>query len=245
MALPILETATYELTLPSADIVVKYRPFLVKEEKVLLQALESGDDDEIKNAIKDIVSTCTFNQLDASLLPTFDLEYVFLQIRSKSVGEIANIRLKCPDDNETYVTKDIDLSKVEVQVDEKHTNNIVIDEVKKIGMIMKYPTIDTVDPKKNVKGMRTEQVFDMIAGCVHSIYEGDKNHSVSDYTKEDLHKFIENLDRKSFDKLNSFFDTMPQLQHEVEIENPETKVKSKIVLKGAQDFFVLPSLTTT
>ena len=245
MALPILETATYELTLPSADIVVKYRPFLVKEEKVLLQALESGDDDEIKNAIKDIVSTCTFNQLDASLLPTFDLEYVFLQIRSKSVGEIANIRLKCPDDNETYVTKDIDLSKVEVQVDEKHTNNIVIDEVKKIGMIMKYPTIDTVDPKKNVKGMRTEQVFDMIAGCVHSIYEGDKNHSVSDYTKEDLHKFIENLDRKSFDKLNSFFDTMPQLQHEVEIENPKTKVKSKIVLKGAQDFFVLPSLTTT
>ena len=245
MALPILETATYELTLPSADIVVKYRPFLVKEEKVLLQALESGDEDEIKNAIKDIVSTCTFNQLDASLLPTFDLEYVFLQIRSKSVGEIANIRLKCPDDNETYVTKDIDLSKVEVQVDEKHTNNIVIDEVKKIGMIMKYPTIDTVDPKKNVKGMRTEQVFDMIAGCVHSIYEGDKNHSVSDYTKEDLHKFIENLDRKSFDKLNSFFDTMPQLQHEVEIENPETKVKSKIVLKGAQDFFVLPSLTTT
>jgi hypothetical protein len=245
MALPILETATYELTLPSADIVVKYRPFLVKEEKVLLQALESGDDDEIKNAIKDIVSTCTFNQLDASLLPTFDLEYVFLQIRSKSVGEIANIRLKCPDDNETYVTKDIDLSKVEVQVDEKHTNNIVIDEVKKIGMIMKYPTIDTVDPKKNVKGMRTEQVFDMIAGCVHSIYEGDKNHSVSDYTKEDLHKFIESLDRKSFDKLNSFFDTMPQLQHEVEIENPETKVKSKIVLKGAQDFFVLPSLTTT
>ena len=245
MALPILETATYELTLPSADIVVKYRPFLVKEEKVLLQALESGEDDEIKNAIKDIVSTCTFNQLDAGLLPTFDLEYVFLQIRSKSVGEIANIRLKCPDDNVTYVTKDIDLSKVEVQVDEKHTNNIVIDETKKIGMIMKYPTIDTVDPKKNVKGMRTEQVFDMIAGCVHQIYEGEKNHSMSDYSREDLHKFIENLDRKSFDKLNSFFDTMPQLQHEVEVENPETKVKSKIVLKGAQDFFVLPSLTTT
>jgi len=245
MALPILETATYELTLPSADIVVKYRPFLVKEEKVLLQALESGEDDEIKNAIKDIVSTCTFNQLDASLLPTFDLEYVFLQIRSKSVGEIANIRLKCPDDNKTYVTKEIDLSKVEVQVDEKHTNNIVIDETKKIGMIMKYPTIDTVDPKKNVKGMRTEQVFDMIADCVHQIYEGEKNHSMSDYTKEDLDKFIENLDRKTFDKLNQFFDTMPQLKHEIEVENPKTKVKSKIVLKGAQDFFVLPSLTTT
>lgn len=245
MALPILETATYELTLPSADLVVKYRPFLIKEEKVLLQALESNDDNEIKNAIKDIVSTCTFNQLDASLLPTFDLEYVFLQIRSKSVGEIANIKLLCPDDKETYVTKEIDLTKVEVEVDEKHTNNIVIDEDKKIGLIMRYPTIDTVDPKKNVKGQRTEQVFDMIANCIHQIYEGEKTHSVSDYSKEDLHKFIENLDRKAFDKLNHFFDTMPQLQHEVEVENPNTKVKSKIVLKGAQDFFVLPSLTTT
>ena len=245
MALPILETATYELTLPSADIVVKYRPFLVKEEKVLLQALESGDDDEIKNAIKDIVSTCTFNQLNASLLPTFDLEYVFLQIRSKSVGEIANIRLKCPDDNKTYVTKEIDLSKVEVQVDEKHTNNIVVDEKKKIGIIMKYPTIDTVDTKKSVQGMKTEQVFDMIADCIHQIYEGEKTHSMSDYSREDLQKFIDSLDRVAFDKINKFFDSMPQLQHEVEVENPETKVKSKIVLKGAQDFFVLPSLTTT
>jgi len=245
MALPILETATYELTLPSADIVVKYRPFLVKEEKVLLQALESNDDIEIKNAIKDIVSTCTYGQLDASNLPTFDLEYVFLQIRSKSVGEVANIRLLCPDDRETYVTTDVDLSKVEVQVDDKHNNTIVVDEEKNISLIMKYPTIDTVDPKKNMKGMKTEQVFDMITGCIHSITEGDKEHKVSDYSKKDLNDFIESLDRKTFDKLNTFFDTMPQLRHEVEIENPKTKVKSKIVLKGAQDFFVLPSLTTT
>ena len=242
MALPILETATYELTLPSADIVVKYRPFLVKEEKVLLQALESNDDIEIKNAIKDIVSTCTFGQLNAGNLPTFDLEYVFLQIRSKSVGEVANIRLLCPDDKETYVTKDVDLSKVEVQVDDEHSNTIQVND--KIKMVMKYPTIDTVDPKKNIKGMKTEQVFDMIAGCIHSIYEGEKEFLVSDYTKEELDKFIESLDRKTFDKLNKFFETMPQLRHEVEIENPKTKVKSKIVLKGAQDFFVLPSLTT-
>jgi len=242
MALPILETATYELTLPSADIVVKYRPFLVKEEKVLLQALESNDDIEIKNAIKDIVSTCTFGQLNAGNLPTFDLEYVFLQIRSKSVGEVANIRLLCPDDKETYVTKDVDLSKVEVQVDDEHSNTIQVND--KIKMVMKYPTIDTVDPKKNIQGMKTEQVFDMIAGCIHSIYDGEKEFLVSDYTKEELDKFIESLDRKTFDKLNKFFETMPQLRHEVEIENPKTKVKSKIVLKGAQDFFVLPSLTT-
>ena len=242
MALPILETATYELTLPSANVVVKYRPFLVKEEKVLLQALESNDDVEIKNAIKDIVSTCTFGQIDASKLPTFDLEYVFLQVRSKSVGEVAKIRLLCPDDKETYVTKEIDLSKVEVQVDEEHTNEVKISD--KIKMIMKYPTIDTVDPKTNVKGMKTQQVFDMITGCIHSIIDGEKEHFVKDYTKDELNKFIESLDRKSFDNLNKFFETMPQLRHEIEVENPKTKVKSKIVLKGAQDFFVLPSLTT-
>ena len=242
MALPILETATYELTLPSADVVVKYRPFLVKEEKVLLQALESNNDVEIKNAIKDIVSTCTFGQIDASKLPTFDLEYVFLQVRSKSVGEVAKIRLLCPDDKETYVTKEIDLSKVEVQVDDEHTNEIKISD--KIKMIMKYPTIDTVDPQTNVKGMKTQQVFDMITGCIHSIIDGEKEHFVKDYTKDELNKFIESLDRKSFDNLNKFFETMPQLRHEIEVENPKTKVKSKIVLKGAQDFFVLPSLTT-
>ena len=242
MALPILETATYELTLPSADVVVKYRPFLVKEEKVLLQALETNDDVEIKNAIKDIVSTCTFGQLNASLIPTFDLEYVFLQIRAKSVGEVANIRLRCPDDKETFVTKEIDLSEIEVEVDDEHTNEIQIND--NIKMIMKYPTIDTVDPNMNVKGMKTQQVFDMITGCIHSIIEGDKEHFVKDYSKDELNKFIESLDRKSFDNLNKFFDTMPQLRKESEIENPKTKVKSKIVLKGAQDFFVLPSLTT-
>ena len=242
MALPILETATYELTLPSADVKVKYRPFLVKEEKVLLQALEANDDVEIKNAIKSIVSTCTFGQVNAKALPTFDLEYVFLQVRSKSVGEIAKIRLLCPDDKETYVTKEVDLSKVEVQVDDEHTNEIKISDT--IKMIMKYPTIDTVDPKLNVKGMKTQQVFDMITGCIHSIIDGEKEHFVKDYTKDELNKFIESLERKSFDKLNKFFDTMPQLRHEIEVENPKTKVKSKIVLKGAQDFFVLPSLTT-
>ena len=167
MALPILETATYELTLPSADVKVKYRPFLVKEEKVLLQALEANDDVEIKNAIKNIVSTCTFGQLDASNLPTFDLEYVFLQIRSKSVGEIANVRLLCPDDKETYINKEIDLSKIEVQVDDEHSNELQIND--KLKIVMKYPTIDTVDPNLNVKGMKTKQLFGMIAGCIHSI----------------------------------------------------------------------------
>jgi len=244
MALPILETPTYELTLPSIDTKVNYRPFLVKEEKILLQALESNENNQIVQALKDIVNSCTFGQLNGENMPTFDLEYVFLQIRAKSVGEIAKLKLLCPDDKETYGEIEIDLSKVEVQVDEDHTNNIVVDKEKNVGIIMKYPTVDSVDTSKNVKGLKTEQLFDMITTCMHEIYEGEKVHNVSDYSKEDLHKFLEGLDKKSFDKINRFFETMPQLKHEFELENPKTKVKNKIVLKGAQDFFVLPSLTT-
>jgi hypothetical protein len=223
---------------------VKYRPFLVKEEKILLQALESNENNQIVQALKDIVNSCTFGQLNGENMPTFDLEYVFLQIRAKSVGEIAKLKLLCPDDKETYGEVEIDLSKVEVQVDEGHTNNIVVDKEKNVGIIMKYPTVDSVDTSKNVKGLKTEQLFDMITTCMHEIYEGEKVHNVNDYSKEDLHKFLEGLDKQSFDKINKFFETMPQLKHEFELENPKTKVKNKIVLKGAQDFFVLPSLTT-
>ena len=244
MALPTIETPTYELTLPSADIKVKFRPFLVKEEKILLQALESSENNQIVQALKDIVNACTFGQLNGENMPTFDLEYVFLQIRAKSVGEVAKLKMLCPDDKKTYGEVEIDLTKVNVQVDDDHTNNIVIDEEKNIGIIMKYPTIDSVDTSKTLKGMRTEQLFDMIATCMHEIYEGDKVHNVKDYSKEELHKFLEGVDGKTFEKINKFFESMPQLKHEFEIENPKTKVKSKIVLKGAQDFFVLPSLTT-
>ena len=212
--------------------------------KSLLQALEEQEDKAIKNAIKEIVNTCTFGALDASKIPTFDLEFVFLQIRSKSVGEVAKVRLLCQDDKETYVNTEVDLTKVEVQVDDKHTNNILIDKDKNIGLIMKYPTIDTVDPALSTKGMKTAQLFDMIIKCIDSIYEGEKQHKVSDYSKEDRNKFLDSLDRKGFDKINEFFETMPQLRHEIEIENPKTKVKSKVVMKGAQDIFVLPSLTT-
>ena len=149
MTLPILETPSYEMTLPSADVKVKFRPFLVKEEKILLQALESEDQKQIINALKEIVSACTFGVLNVNELPTFDLEYIFLQIRAKSVGEIAKLKVLCPDDKTTYADVSVDLSKIEVQVDDKHTNKIIIDENKKIGMIMKYPTLGSVDPSTN------------------------------------------------------------------------------------------------
>ena len=243
MALPIIETATYELTLPSKDVKIKYRPFLVKEEKVLLQALESNENIELVSALKQVCHACTFGSINIDELPTFDLEYIFLQIRAKSVGEVVTLKLLCPDDNKTYAEVEVDLSKVEVHVEEDHTNKIVIDEKKNIGIIMSYPTINSIDPTVDVKGMKTKQMFDLLVNSIYQIYEGDKIHTPSDYSKEDLNKFIESLDSKAFQKVNNFFDTMPKLKQEVELENPKTKVKSKRTLQGLQDFFVLPSLT--
>ena len=141
MALPILETATYELTLPSSDVQVKYRPFLVKEEKILLQAMESEQQKQIVQALKDIVSVCTYGQLNVDELPTFDLEYVFLQIRSKSVGEVAKLKVLCPDTKKDYAEVEVDLSTVDVQLDDEHNNKIMVDEGKQIGVLMKYPTL--------------------------------------------------------------------------------------------------------
>ena len=238
MALPVIETQSYELTLPSADVTVKFRPFLVKEEKVLLQALESQEQKQIVNALKDIVSACTFGKLNVDDLPTFDLEYVFLQIRAKSVGEIAKLKVLCPDDKKTYVDIELDLSKVEVQVDDKHTNNIIIDEDKKIGMILKYPTLNSVDPTTDFsKGVKTDVLFDIIGNSVFQIYEGEKVYNASDYKKDELDKFIESLDSKTFVKVQDFYNTMPKLIHEVEVENPKTNVKSNVTLQGLTDFF--------
>ena len=237
MALPILETQSYELTLPSADVKVKYRPFLVKEEKVLLQALESEDQKQIVNALKQIVRACTFGSLNVDDLPTFDLEYIFLQIRAKSVGEVAKLKVLCPDDKKTYADIEIDLTKVEVQVDDSHTNNIVIDENKKIGMIMKYPTLGSVDPSMDFTKEQTNKIFQLIGNSIYQVYEGDKVYNTTDYTKEELNKFIESLSTKAFGDIQNFYNTMPKLIHEVEIENPKTKVKSKVTLQGLTDFF--------
>ena len=237
MALPILETQTYELTLPSADIKVKYRPFLVKEEKVLLQALESEDQKQIVNALKEIVSACTFGGLQVDELPTFDLEYIFLQIRARSVGETAKLKILCPDDRKTYADIEVDLTKVDVQVDDSHTNNILVDENKKIGIIMKYPTLGSVDPSLDFTKEQTNKIFDLIGKSIYQIYEGEKIYNTTDYTKEDLNKFIESLSAKTFGDIQNFYNTMPKLIHEIEVENPKTKVKSKVKLQGLTDFF--------
>lgn len=238
MTLPIIETQTYELTLPSADVKVKYRPFLVKEEKILLQAMESEKQEEIVQALKDIVSACTYGKINADELPTFDLEYIFLQIRSKSVGEVAKLRVLCPDDKKTYADVDVDLSKIEVQVDDSHTNNIVIDDEKKIGMIMKYPTLSSVTSNTDLsKGLTSKTIFDMLRKSIYEVYQGEQTFKASDYSEDELQQFIESLDSKTFKKVQSFYETMPKLMHEIEITNPSTKVKSKVTLQGLSDFF--------
>lgn len=238
MALPVLETNTYELTLPSSDVKVKFRPFLVKEEKILLQALESQKQKEIIQALKDIVSVCTYGQLNVDELPTFDLEYVFLQIRSKSVGEVAKLKVLCPDTKKDYAEVEVDLSTVDVHVDDEHNNKIMVDEDKKIGVLMKYPTINSVDPTKDYsKGADTKTLFGVIADGIYQVFEGEQVHMAKDYTREELDKFVESLDSKSFKKIQRFYETMPKLMHEIEVENPKTKVKSKITLSGLSDFF--------
>ena len=238
MTLPIIETQVYELTLPSTDIKVKFRPFLVKEEKILLQAMESQKQGEIVEALKQIVNACTFGSLNVNELPTFDLEYIFLNIRAKSVGEVAKLKVLCPDDNETYANVDIDLTEINVQVDDKHNNNIVIDENKKIGMIMKYPTLGSVDTDiKLDQKVSAKVLFDIITKSIYQIFEGEKIYNASDYSKDEMTNFIESLDSKTFLKVQEFYDTMPKLMHEIEVENPKTKVKSKVVLQGLTDFF--------
>jgi hypothetical protein len=238
MTLPTIETQSYELTLPSADVKVKYRPFLVKEEKILLQAMESEKQEEIVQALKDIVSACTYGKINAEELPTFDLEYIFLQIRSKSVGEVAKLRVLCPDDKKTYADVDVDLSKIEVQVDDSHTNNIVIDDEKNIGMIMKYPTLSSVTSNSDIsKGLTSKTIFDMLRKSIYEVYQGEQTFKASDYSEDELQQFIESLDSKTFKKVQSFYETMPKLMHEMEITNPSTKVKNKVTLQGLSDFF--------
>jgi len=237
MVLPIVETPTYELTLPSQDIKVQFRPFLVKEEKILLIALESNNDNEIVKATKQILNACTFEKLDINSLPIFDIEYIFLQIRAKSIGEIAKFRILCPDDKKTLVNVELDLTKVEVNVDDEHVNKIFLDDKKQLGVILKYPTLDITKAGYNMSTENMETVFKIIGSCIECVFEGEKIYPAKDSTQQELQEFLESLSQQAFEKIKKFFDTMPQLRHEIEIENPNTKVKSKVVLQGLRDFF--------
>ena len=236
MALPKLNTPTYELEVPSTDGKLKYRPFLVKEEKILMLAMESKENAQIIQAVKDIVSACTFEKLDVSSLPMFDIEYIFLNIRAKSVGEISKIKLLCPDDKKTYATVEVNLTEVEVQVDDKHTNKIELTD--DMGVIMTYPTIDTF-AEIGIEDINASNMLDVVASSILQIYEqkGEKVYNSKDQTKKELTEFVESMNSGQFKKVQNFFETMPKLKHTVKVTNSKTKKTSDVTLTGLNDFF--------
>ena len=236
MALPKLNTPTYELEIPSTDEKIKFRPFLVKEEKILMMALETKENAQIISAVKDIVSECTFNKLNISTMPMFDVEYIFLQIRSKSVGEVSKVQILCPDDKKTYTNVEIDLNEVKVQVEDGHTNKIELTD--SMGIIMTYPNIDSFS-ENGIQDINASNMLDVIGTCILQIYEdkGEKVYEAKDQTKKELVEFIEQLNTKQFKDVQKFFDTMPRLKHTIKVKNPKTKKTSDVTLSGLNDFF--------
>ena len=244
MALPNIETPTYTMVLPSREGEIKFRPFTVKEEKILMIAAETGEQKDMLRAMSDVIKSCTYDVVICDDLPVFDIEYIFLQLRAKSVGEIAKFRVLCPDDMETYTEIEIDLTKVDVQVDDDHDNKVVIDEKRNLGVVFDYPTLSTYDISKDIDTVSTEDVFNLIYSCVNHIYEGDKIYPGKDSTLNEKKEFFESISQKNLVDIRKFFDSIPRLKQEVEVENPKTKVKSIVTLKGLQDFFTYASATT-
>ena len=238
MPLPKIATPTYELELPSTGQPVKFRPFLVKEEKVLVLALESEDTKQITNAIKTVIKGCIQTKgIKVETLPTFDIEFLFLNIRGKSVGETIELNIICPDDETTEVSVTIDLEDIHVQTNDEHTRQIKIDE--SLMMEMKYPSLDQFIKNnfdfedKNVM----EQSFDLIASCVDKIYSEEEVWAAGDCTKKEITEFLESMNSSQFKKIEEFFTSMPKLSHTIKVKNPNTKVESEVVLEGLASFF--------
>ena len=234
MALPKLNTPTYELEQPSTGEKIKYRPFLVKEQKTLMMAQESKDDKQIRDALASLISGCTFEAVDPFKIPIFDVEYLFLRIRGKSVGEKVDLNLLCPDDRETRVKKTINLEDIGVNMKVGHTNEIGITE--NIKVFMKYPTLsDVVDMGQDMNS--SDDVFKMVKRCVNEIHDGEKVFSKIDISESELEEFVDSLTAEQFSGITNFFDTMPKVQHSIEVTNPKTKKKGEIVVEGIQSFF--------
>ena len=230
MALPSLNTPKYSLTIPSTGDLIDFRPFLVKEEKLLLLALETGEESEMTRALEQIVENCTFGAIEVQNLPTFDLEYIFLNIRSKAVGDVIEIKVRCPDDNETYADLSLNVSDIKVEVMDGHDNTIRLTD--DIGIVMTYPRLGQM---KQLSSLTTESAFKIIKGCVYQIYDSDQVYE--DFTEEELDDFLSNLTSEQFQLIEKFFETMPKLRHKVEVTNPKTGVKGEVVLEGLQSFF--------
>ena len=238
MPLPKISTPTYELELPSSGKTIKFRPFLVREEKLLVLALESDDPKEITNAVKAVLKDCIQTRgVKVETLPTFDIEYLFLNIRGKSVGEDIEVSVLCPDDGETYAEVQISIDDIKVTKDKNHSNQIKLDE--NLMMEMKYPSLDQF-VKSNFEFSNDNQVdqsFELIASCIDKVYSADEAWTTDDFTKKEVTEFLEQMNSAQFKEIESFFSTMPKLSHEVQVVNPKTKKKSKVTLEGLASFF--------
>ena len=240
MPLPTIETPTYELKMPSSGKKIKYRPFLVKEEKILIIALESRNQNEITNAVKDVLKKCILTRgVKVDDLPTFDIEYIFLNIRAKSIGEDIRVTVTCPDDRETQVPVTIYVDEIKVIKPEGHTTDVVIDD--KLTLRMKYPSLNQFvesnfevddDPEALVN-----KTFKVVADCIDTVFTEEDAWEAKDYTSTERVKFVEQLNSKQYKKVENFFATMPKLSHTIEVINPNTKKKNSVVLEGLADFF--------
>ena len=238
MPLPKIATPTYELELPSTEKTVNYRPFLVKEEKLLVLALESEDTKQITTAIKAVLKSCVLTKgIKVEHLPTFDIEYLFLHIRGKSVGEEIEVNITCPDDETTQVPVTLDLDDIKVQKNDKHNNQIKLDD--NLMMELKYPSLDQFI-KNNFdfdEKNQMEQSFDLIGTCIDKIYNEEEVWATADCTKKEVKEFLESMNSSQFKEIENFFETMPKLSHTIKVTNPKTKVENEVVLEGLASFF--------
>ena len=237
MPLPKISTPTYELVLPSSNKKIKYRPFLVKEEKILIIALESQDQKQIANAVKSIIASCILSRgIKVEKLSTFDIESLFLNIRGKSVGEDIEVMVTCPDDGKTQVPMSINIDSIQIKKSDDHNPDIKLDD--QFTLRMRYPSLsEFIKSNFTAEDLKVDDTFDLIASCVDQVYSEEESWTQEDCTKKELTEFIEQLNSAQFKDIEKFFDTMPKLSHTVKVMNPNTKVESEIVLEGLQNFF--------
>jgi hypothetical protein len=235
MPLPKIVTPTYELRLPSTDQLIKYRPFLVKEEKVLLMAMESEDETQMINAVKTILKNCIISKIKVDDLAVFDIEYLFLNIRAKSVGEKIELNITCPDDGETMVPTEIDVEDIKVQKSEDHNRIISLNDT--ISVVMKYPSMEMFVKSNFTASAKTEDVFEIAASCIEQVIEGEDVYETKSFSKKEINDFLDSLDTAQFLLIQKFFETMPKLTHTIKVINPVTEVESDVVLEGLASFF--------
>ena len=238
MPLPTISTPTYELTLPSSNRKIKYRPFLVKEEKILILAMESQDTKQIARSVKDVIAKCILTRgTKVEKLSTFDIEYLFLNIRGKSVGEKIEVMVTCPDDGKTQVPMSIDIDSIKIQKDEKHSTDIKLDDT--YTLRMKYPSLNEFIKNNfgTVESMSVDDTFDLIASCIDQVYSDEESWTSDECTKKELSDFVESLNSSQFKLVENFFLTMPKLSHKIKVTNPNTKVESDVTIEGLQSFF--------